>query len=180
MARTRVTQTPVLSTWEQADEALRQIGLRRLALTELEADLQGRVDKLKAVYAEKVDPLTQEVKALEKQLEEFATAHRDDFGKAKSKRLVFGRVGFRISTSLRLLAGETWERVLDVVKTMSPQWQKRLVRTTEEVDRATLRTAKLDDTSLAGLGVAREQSETFGYDLDLERVREGVEARAGA
>jgi phage host-nuclease inhibitor protein Gam len=169
----------VLSTWEQADEALRQIGLRRLALTELEADLQARVDKLKGIYAEKVDPLAQEVKALEKQLEEFATAHREDFGKAKSKRLVFGRVSFRLSSRLKLLAGQTWETVLKYVKqTLSPVYQKHLIRTKEEVDRAALLAAKLPDRMLTALGVEVERSDAFGYDLDLERVREGVEARA--
>jgi phage host-nuclease inhibitor protein Gam len=175
-----VDQTPVLSTWEQADEALRQIGLRRIALDELEADLQGRVDRLKGVYGEKVAPLVQEVKAFEKQLEEFAAAHRSDLGKAKSKRLVFGSLGFRVSTALKLIVGHTWETVLDLVKARPASWQKRLLRTKEEVDRAALWAAKSPKEVLACLGLELERLETFGYDLDLEKVREGVEARLDA
>jgi len=178
MARMRVSSTPVLSTWEQADEALRQIGLRRIALDELEADLQTRVDRLKGVYGEKIDPLVQETKALEKQLEEFATARRSDLGKAKSKRLVFGWLGFRGSTGLWLLPGQTWETVLALVKDLPASVRKHLVRTKEEVDRAALRAAKLSEEELANFGLRLERWETFGYDLDLEKVREGVEARA--
>ena len=96
MARKKVKLESNIKTLDDANEALRRIG-------ELEAGIDAVVGKYNAAEArrrkavdEKVNPLREEIKRLERELKLYAQAHKEEFGKKRSVKLPNGSIGFRI------------------------------------------------------------------------------------
>lgn len=102
MARRKVTCALQLENWQQADDALRQIGENRRDLAAIENVMNERIADAKADAEAKGRPIKDHIAMLEQALREFAMLHRADLGKAKSRTLTFGKVGFRQSTKLEV------------------------------------------------------------------------------
>jgi len=175
-----VSSGPVLQSWDGADECLRHIALRQIALTKLETTLQTGIDRLKALFGEKVDQVAKEKKSLERDLEQFVAAHRADLGKAQSKRLTFGRVGFRRVASLALSPGMAWDKVLEHISKLPRACRRQFIRVKESVNKEAIRQAELSELELEGMGLELREKETFGYTLDEAKLQEVAEAKAAA
>lgn len=99
MARKRVVEAPSLHSWEDVNDALRQIAEAQIALGEIQSDMQKQILGAQKVAEEQSKPLNDNVAKLEREIKSFVTDHRDEMGKTKSVVLTFGEVGFRLSTS---------------------------------------------------------------------------------
>lgn len=99
MARKRVVEAPSLHSWEDVNDALRQIAEAQIALGEIQSDMQKQILGAQKVAEEQSKPLNDNVAKLEREIKSFVTDHRDEMGKTKSMVLTFGEVGFRLSTS---------------------------------------------------------------------------------
>mgnify|MGYP002570243671 FL=1 len=125
MARRKVTCALQLENWQQADDALRQIGENRRDLAAIENMLNERIADAKADAEAKGRPIKDHIAMLEQALREFATLHRADLGKAKSRTLTFGKVGFRQSTRLTLPRGV--EKVKTIIEELLRRGMKECV-----------------------------------------------------
>jgi len=94
MARKKVTEQ-VLSSWDEVNEALRVIGQAQDEMAAIDADLNQKINELKAAAKEKAKPFETEIKVKELMIQQFVSEHRDDL-KGKSYKLAFGTVGFRL------------------------------------------------------------------------------------
>lgn len=106
MARKRVVEEPALKTWEDVNDALRQIAEAQIALGDIESDMQKQIIGAQKVAEEQSKPIKDAQARLEREIKAFVTEHRDEMGKAKTMTLTFGEVGFRLSTSISLPPGE--------------------------------------------------------------------------
>ena len=102
MARKRVIEEPTLKTWEDVNDALRQIAEAQIALGDIESDMQKQIIGAQKVAEEQSKPIKDAQARLEREIKAFVTDHRDEMGKAKTMTLTFGEVGFRLSTSISL------------------------------------------------------------------------------
>lgn len=102
MARKRVIEPPSIKSWEDANEALRQIAEATIALADIEGEMNKQILGAKKAAEEQSKPFKDRVAKLERELKDFVTENRSDMGKAKSKTLTFGEVSFRLSTSISL------------------------------------------------------------------------------
>ena len=82
----------MLKDWSEVNDALRSIHEYEHALTEMSVDMSRRIDAVKAEYTKSAEPLQKRVKKLEKDVQEYVEAHREDMA-GKSRQLTFGRVG---------------------------------------------------------------------------------------
>ena len=98
MARKRVIEPPSIKSWEDANEALRQIAEVTIALADIEGEMNKQILGAKKAAEEQSKPFKDRVAKLERELKDFVTENRSDMGKAKSKTLTFGEVSFRLST----------------------------------------------------------------------------------
>ena len=101
MAKRIRSEKPALITikdWQQADEMVRNIADCQIAIEKLEAIAKVKIDRTKKILAEAVKGHQGTIKNCQASLEAFATAHREDFKKQKSRRLNFGVIGWRKST----------------------------------------------------------------------------------
>lgn len=168
MAPRSKPQPFIISDMAQADEALRQLGEIHREQRQLEDGAQAQIDQIKAVAKAQLEPLVNNRKRLEDALAVYATAHKAEiFGdvRNRSQSLVFGTIGFRRATALRLMAKRTWAMVLQRLHDLG---FKEGVRTKAEVDKEALRgwpEGKLED-----VGVIRETTDEFYIELNLEEV----------
>ena len=125
MARRKVICALQLENWQQADDALRQIGEDRRDLAAIENVMNERIADAKADAEAKGRPIKDHIAMLEQALREFAMLHRADLGKAKSRTLTFGKVGFRQSTRLTLPRGV--EKIKTIIEELLRRGMKECV-----------------------------------------------------
>jgi phage host-nuclease inhibitor protein Gam len=168
MATRTKPQPYIIADMLQADEALRQLGEIHREQRLIEDGAQEQVDQIKAAAKAQLEPLAANRKRLEDALAVFATQNKaEHFGdvRNRSQTLVFGTLGFRRATALRLMAKRTWAMVLQRLQDLG---FKDGIRTKAEVDKEALRgwpEGKLED-----VGVVRETTDEFYIELNLEEL----------
>ena len=85
MARQKVKNVIELNSWNEVDEALRQIGENNRDLTAIENVMNEQIASAKANADAKARPLKEQTALLELAIETFTRKNRNDMGKAKSK-----------------------------------------------------------------------------------------------
>ena len=96
-----------------------------------------------------------------------STLHRADLGKAKSRTLTFGKVGFRQSTRLTLPRGV--EKVKTIIEELLRRGMKECVVYPEpKIDKDALK--KYSAGEIAEVGAKLEVEDVFGYDVDEEAL----------
>jgi phage host-nuclease inhibitor protein Gam len=161
-----------IESLEQADKVLREIGDLQHDINAYQEGLREDVDELKNAAAQVIKPMQDKIKQKTASLEAFATANRKGyFGKAQSRILNFGLIGWRRSTKISI-AKNTLEKIKEV---FSPAKAKSLVRTKEEVDKQAL--AKLTDEQLASVGAKRKGKEAFFAEPALAEAVDYEEAK---
>lgn len=167
MARRKVICALQLENWQQADDALRQIGENRRDLASIETMMNERIADAKADAEAKGRPIKDHIAMLEQALREFAMLHRADLGKAKSRTLTFGKVGFRQSTRLTLPRGV--EKVKTIIEELLRRGMKECVVYPEpKIDKDALK--KYSAGEIAEVGAKLEVEDVFGYDVDEEAL----------
>ena len=163
MARQKVRSALTLSSWQEADEALRQIGENRRDMAAIESVMNERIADAKATADAKARPIREQTALLETALKDFALLHRADMGKAKSRALTFGKVSFRQSTRLVLPRGA--EKVKAVIEEMLRRGMKECVVYPEpKIDKEA--TKKYSPGEIAAVGAKLEVEDVFGYEVD--------------
>ena len=114
MARKRVIEAQSLKSWEDVNDALRQIAEAQIALGDIESDMQKQIVGAKKVAEDQSKPYKDAIARLEHELKEFVSEHRTDMGKAKTMTLTFGEVGFRLSTSVSLPKAK--EKLAEIIR----------------------------------------------------------------
>jgi len=159
MAKRIKSEKPALipiKDWQQADELVREIADCQIAIEKMESIAKLKIDRTKKIMAEAVKGHQDIIKKYQASLEAFATAHRDDFKKQKSRKLNFGTLGWRKSTVIK-----TSKKTLELIKQVftSAALKKTYIRTKESVDKDAL--AKLTDEQLAVIKARRDEKDVF-------------------
>ena len=98
MARTRITDVPLLKSWEDVDRTLKEIALAEIALDEITADMNKQITGIKEIAARDAQPVQERIEKLGADIKAYVDEHQGDLGKKKTKTLNFGETGYRQST----------------------------------------------------------------------------------
>lgn len=162
MALTKAKKlTTNLQTWEEVDDHLREIGELDLEIQGVEARLTRDINQLKADADEEVQPVLARRERLEREIQEFASARKDELD-GKTKKLGFGNVGFRQSTKVVL------RKVDEMIDTLKRMNLYHCIITKEQVNRDALR--QLPDETLKAVGAKRQIKDEFWYEVDREKL----------
>ena len=173
MARKRVVEAPSLHSWEDVNDALRQIAEAQIALGEIQSDMQKQILGAQKVAEEQSKPLNDNVAKLEREIKSFVTDHRDEMGKTKSMVLTFGEVGFRLSTSVSLPRAK--EKLEEIIRRLKTRQMMDCIVVKEDVSKEALK--KYGEDTVNAVGATWKQQDVFGYELDfakLEQVKSGM------
>lgn len=150
--------------WQEADKYLQTIGDLQLKINQAEHTAKDIIDEAKAELAEQVTPLQEQMNRFTRSLEAFAVNHMEDFKSARSRKLSFGSLGWRKSTSISVK-----KNTLELIKKIfSGQKANSLVRIKETVDKEAL--AKLTDEQLTSVKARRVVKDDFFVEPDLPKA----------
>ncbi len=162
MARKRIEGTQ-LQSWEDVDEALRNIGVIDRELSLIEASQNEAIDQVKKETRDKAAPFLTRKDGLETAIKEFCDANRAEFTRVKTRSLPFGEVGYRLSTKIMI------KKVADTLQALKDLALTTCIRSKEEPDKEAMKS--LTDETLAQVGAARKTENIFGYTVNQERLQ---------
>ena len=168
MARKRVVEAPSLHSWEDVNDALRQIAEAQIALGEIQSDMQKQILGAQKVAEEQSKPLNDNVAKLEREIKSFVTDHRDEMGKTKSVVLTFGEVGFRLSTSVTLPRAK--EKLEEIIRRLKSRQMTDCIVVEEKVSKEALK--KYGEDTVNAVGATWKQSDVFGYEVNIAKLEQ--------
>lgn len=168
MARKRVVEAPSLHSWEDVNDALRQIAEAQIALGEIQSDMQKQILGAQKVAEEQSKPLSDNVAKLEREIKSFVTDHRDEMGKTKSMVLTFGEVGFRLSTSVSLPRAK--EKLEEIIRRLKSRQMTDCIVVEEKVSKEALK--KYGEDTVNAMGATWKQSDVFGYEVNIAKLEQ--------
>lgn len=168
MARKRVVEAPSLHSWEDVNDALRQIAEAQIALGEIQSDMQKQILGAQKVAEEQSKPLNDNVAKLEREIKSFVTDHRDEMGKTKSMVLTFGEVGFRLSTSVSLPRAK--EKLEEIIRRLKSRQMTDCIVVDEKVSKEALK--KYGEDTVNAVGATWKQSDVFGYEVNIAKLEQ--------
>lgn len=168
MARKRVVEAPSLHSWEDVNDALRQIAEAQIALGEIQSDMQKQILGVQKVAEEQSKPLNDNVAKLEREIKSFVTDHRDEMGKTKSMVLTFGEVGFRLSTSVSLPRAK--EKLEEIIRRLKSRQMTDCIVVEEKVSKEALK--KYGEDTVNAVGATWKQSDVFGYEVNIAKLEQ--------
>lgn len=168
MARKRVVEAPILHSWEDVNDALRQIAEAQIALGEIQSDMQKQILGAQKVAEEQSKPLNDNVAKLEREIKSFVTDHRDEMGKTKSVVLTFGEVGFRLSTSVSLPRAK--EKLEEIIRRLKSRQMTDCIVVEEKVSKEALK--KYGEDTVNAVGATWKQSDVFGYEVNIAKLEQ--------
>ncbi len=158
MAKRVKPDKPVLlpvPNWEHADDFVRRISDLAKKITDAEQAAKDKINEVKADMADELKPLQEKIQLYTRSLEAFGAIHKADFGKKRSRKLNFGILGWRKSTSVSVT-----KKTLGLIKEVfSRAKAKQFIHTKETVDKEAL--AKLTDEQLAEVSARRKVKDDF-------------------
>lgn len=168
MARKRVVEAPSLHSWEDVNDALRQIAEAQIALGEIQSDMQKQILGAQKVAEEQSKPLNDNMAKLEREIKSFVTDHRDEMGKTKSMVLTFGEVGFRLSTSVSLPRAK--EKLEEIIRRLKSRQMTDCIVVEEKVSKEALK--KYGEDTVNAVGATWKQSDVFGYEVNIAKLEQ--------
>ena len=148
MARKRIVEVSPLKSWADADNALREIAENQITLQNIESEMQRQIIGVKKIAEQDSKPYADRIAKLECDLKEFVEDHRDELGKAKSKTLNFGEVGYRLSTSVSLPKAK--EKVEDIIRRLKARGMTDCIVVKEDISKDNLKKYGEDTVNAVG------------------------------
>lgn len=168
MARKRVIEEPTLKSWEDVNDALRQIAEAQIALGDIESDMQKQIIGAQKVAEEQSKPIKDAQARLEREIKAFVTEHRDEMGKAKTMTLTFGEVGFRLSTSISLPRAK--EKLEEIIRRLKSRQMHDCIVVKEKISKDALK--KYGEDTVNAVGATWKQSDVFGYEVNIAKLEQ--------
>ena len=168
MARKRVLEEPTLKTWDDVNDALRQIAEAQIALGDIESDMQKQIIGAQKVAEEQSKPIKDAQARLEREIKAFVTEHRDEMGKAKTMTLTFGEVGFRLSTSISLPRAK--EKLKEIIRRLKSRQMHDCIVVKEKISKDALK--KYGEDTVNAVGATWKQSDVFGYEVNIAKLEQ--------
>jgi phage host-nuclease inhibitor protein Gam len=154
--------TSTFENWDQVDQALKEIGEIDRKVTIITADMNETINLVKATAEDKTKGLQQRKEALEKDVQAWTEEHIDDFKTQKSRKLLFGEVGFRKRT------GIITRNVKAIIEALKQNKMTDCIDVTEKLNKEKL--ADYDDESILKVGAKRQVGDAFFYKVSEERI----------
>ncbi|MDR3561881.1 MAG: host-nuclease inhibitor Gam family protein [Negativicutes bacterium] len=153
---------PVLKTWDEANENLREIGTIDLEIQTIEAEMNRKIVEAKQVAETEAKVFQDRRARLEFEIKDFAEAHKAELD-GKSKSMNFGEVGFRKSTSVII------SKVKNCLAALKNKSMFDCIKTKETVNKEILRT--YSDEILEAVGARRKKGDVFWLKPDYEKLQ---------
>ncbi len=132
---------PELKSWDEVNSSLKRLGELTCQKRDLENKMTELVSEITTKFNTDAAPLLSEIEALVSSITGYATAHKDEFTKERTKELPHGTISFRVSTSVKVISKAI------CLKALKALGMQDFINVKEEPNKDMLKT--LDDINLA-------------------------------
>ena len=157
-----------IKNWDDVDVVLKNLASLEVKRAEIEGELNERINELKNGAKERVAPILEQIKHLTKLIELFASSQKQEFAKKRTKELTFGKVGFRLVTSVAIPRDKA--KVEALLKSIKAYGLNDCISFVEKPDKERLK--ELDDTTLVKLGLEKKVKDSFRIEPFLEKIKD--------
>ena len=148
-------QLPTLSSWDEVDLAIKAIGSLQRSVEAAESIMQEEIDAAKLKAKEAADPDLAKIAAISRQVQDYAELHRDDLVSKKTKPLIFGVIGWRKSTKVKLPKDKT--RLADIIDLLHRVgWHDCVTQADPTINKEALRLHDFAEVKKLGIDVSIE------------------------
>lgn len=166
MARTKIKEAPVLKSWEDVDDALKEIAEAELDIVDIEGEMNKQIQGIKLTAAQEAKPIQDRITSLGKDIKAFVEEHRGELD-GKTKTLNFGKTGFRMST--KVILPKAQEKLAAIIKSIKARKMADCIVTTETINKDVLK--KYTEDEIIRVGASLKKEDTFWYETDREKLQ---------
>lgn len=163
-----------INDWDHANSAIASIGIAQALIKESEARHEQIEQARKEQLAKEIAPHVANIEKLTNGLQAFAVAHREEFGKKKSRELVNGILGFRTSNP-SVTQIPKFKKDVSIAIISQTDLADDLIRIKADINKesvlAKYSTGELDDKKLKEFGLRVEQDESFFIEVSESRIK---------
>lgn len=168
--RSKTKALPEL-TKQEAEKLLGEFAMTDAMLCKLTAEMDEEIHDIREKYAELTGQHQERHAELQEMLQAFAEKNKEEyFSKKRSMPMQHGHIGFRKGTpKAKTKKGFTWAAVLELCRTMAPDF----IRKKEEVAKELMIARREDEKTMElidKVGVMIANDETFFIELKKEEV----------
>ncbi len=157
-----------IENWQDVDEALRELASLQIKRSEIEGRLNESINALKEQAKREAAPIVESMKRLTKEIEAFAMSKKSEFAKKRTKELTFGKIGFRLVTSVPIPRDKA--KVEALLQSLKAYGLSECIIYEEKPNREKLK--ELDDATLVKLGLEKRVKDSFRVEPFIEKVKE--------
>ena len=154
-------------SWGEVDDALKELAELEIRKNEVEGELNEKINRAKKDAKEKIAPIIEQMKHITKMIELFAASKKAEFAKKRSKELTFGKIGFRLVTSVSIPRDKA--KIEALLKSLKAYGLNDCIKYEEKPDKEKLK--ELDDATLVKLGLEKKVKDSFRIEPFLEKIK---------
>lgn len=164
-----------INNYEDANKVLFEIAQNQAVIAKKEAVMNERINKIRSQFEAETTDNKLKVEELAADLEKFAMKNKGDFEETRSKKLLFGEIGFRNGTPKVLQLNRKYS-VATSIELLKKLFSGLYLRKKEEVDKEMIlkdySIKVLDDEKLAAVGMKIDQDENFSFKINWEALQD--------
>lgn len=164
MARKKVPIVPALKSWQDVDDAMKEILNCAGCVDEIEVTMNREITLAKEKADAKSKPMRERISELEVQIRDFVSRNRDELD-GKTKKLNFGQAGFRLSTKLMVPATKT----ADIIASLRRYGMEDCIIVKESVNKDVLK--KYPSEIILKTGAYLKSDDEFWYEVEAETIK---------
>ena len=155
------------SDFGEVDNDLRRLCEIEVQIAKIEGEVTLQCNAIKEKRAIEVENLKNEAGFLRQEIENFCDANKAEFAVKRSKELVFGVIGYRVSKSVALpRSKDKLAKLIASIKKFG--LGKECISYEEKPNKEAI--VELDDSSLVKLGLKRVVKDNFRIEPKLESL----------
>lgn len=155
-----------IQDYESVDKALKRLCELEVKITHIEGEVTLACNKIKEEYKPQVESLNNEANFIRAEIESFCESHKADFADKRSKELVFGTIGYRLSKSVSLPRVKA--KVESLIAAIKSFGLRDCLIYEEKPNKEAI--AELDEGSLVKLGLKRVVKDNFRIEPKIEAL----------
>lgn len=155
-----------LKSFEDVDMNLKRLCEIEVAIAHIEGEVTLACNKIKEEYKPQVESLNNEANFIRAEIECFCESHKADFADKRSKELVFGTIGYRLSKSVNVPRVKS--KVESLIAAIKSFGLRDCLIYEEKPNKEAL--SELDEGSLVKLGLKRVVKDNFRIEPKIEAL----------
>ena len=155
-----------IQDYESVDKALKRLCELEVKITHIEGEVTLACNKIKEEYKPQVESLNNEANFIRAEIESFCESHKADFADKRSKELVFGIIGYRLSKSVNVPRVKS--KVESLIAAIKSFGLRDCLIYEEKPNKEAL--SERDEGSLVKLGLKRVVKDNFRIEPKIEAL----------